>query len=238
MIKIVICEDNLLTLKFMENTIQNELKKHVMNTQVIAVNCSDGEGVFKARAEIYFLDIDMPGKDGITLAKEIRNKYPATLIIFISNHDEFVYDSFEVYPFRFIRKDVFENSISKVIKDALKKVDDVRQYLVIETKKGIQRLLQREICFIEKIDTDIHIKMVDNHKYHFRFSIKEIQKRMNDKYFVRIYPSVIVNVAQIEQFSHNTILLKNGDVLPVSRRLKEQVRLRYMKYLGEEHGWY
>ena len=238
MIKVVICEDDLLMLKFMETIIHNELTKYVADLQMIAINRSEDESVFTARADIYFLDIDMPGKDGITLAKEIHNRYPAAIIIFVSNYDEFVYDCFEANPFRFMRKNIFEASISKVIKDTLKKVEELHQYLFIESKKCIHRLLQREICYIEKIDAKLHIKMADHQEFECRFSIKEMQKQMNEKYFVQIYPSVLVNVMQIEQFSKNTIVLRNGEKLPVSRRLRENARLKYMKFLGEEHGWY
>ena len=51
-----------------------------------------------------FLDIEMPGIDGLSLCRRIREVSPDALVVFISNKESLVFQTFEVQPFRFIRK--------------------------------------------------------------------------------------------------------------------------------------
>ena len=58
---------------------------------------------------ILFLDIDMPEMSGFTIAEQLNRKYPDTLLLFVSAHEQFVYSSFEYSPFRFLRKSHLES---------------------------------------------------------------------------------------------------------------------------------
>lgn len=53
--------------------------------------------------DILLLDIDLPDKSGIDFANDYIKIYPNTKIIFISSHNELVFDSFKVHPYNFIR---------------------------------------------------------------------------------------------------------------------------------------
>ncbi len=54
--------------------------------------------------DIIFLDIEMPGMDGISVCRRIKEIAPDALVVFISNKESLVFQTFEVQPFRFIRK--------------------------------------------------------------------------------------------------------------------------------------
>jgi len=53
---------------------------------------------------LLILDIDMPGISGLDLAETLRASNLNLLIIFLSNHEEFVFKAIEFQPFRYIRK--------------------------------------------------------------------------------------------------------------------------------------
>ena len=54
--------------------------------------------------DAYFLDIDMPGMDGIQLAHCVREIGSMNSIIFVSNVEEKVFEALRAEPLRFIRK--------------------------------------------------------------------------------------------------------------------------------------
>jgi DNA-binding LytR/AlgR family response regulator len=53
---------------------------------------------------VILLDIDMPGISGLDVAKKLRDKNDDVIIIFVSSHEKYVFDSIEYRPFRYIRK--------------------------------------------------------------------------------------------------------------------------------------
>lgn len=53
---------------------------------------------------VLFLDVDMPGRSGMEVAKKIREKNKTMLIIFLTAYSEFVFESFKVETFRYLIK--------------------------------------------------------------------------------------------------------------------------------------
>ena len=47
---------------------------------------------------IVFLDIELEGENGLELAGNIRERYPGTVLIFITGHEQYVYECFLVQP--------------------------------------------------------------------------------------------------------------------------------------------
>ena len=48
-------------------------------------------------ADIAFLDINMPGMNGLTLASEIRQISPDTAVVFITEHPEYALEAFRLH---------------------------------------------------------------------------------------------------------------------------------------------
>ncbi|MDO4166655.1 MAG: response regulator, partial [Eubacteriales bacterium] len=65
---------------------------------------------------ILFLDVEMPIRNGIDTAKEIRKLHDKmVIIVFISNHLEYIQDSLSVHPFDYLQKPLLENKIIRIM---------------------------------------------------------------------------------------------------------------------------
>jgi len=234
MIKVIICDDDFIVLKYIRNIVYSEFKKYESVVEIISIVDPTNPEIFDSKADIYFLDIDMPNLNGIDLAKKIQLSYPTTIIIFITNRDELVYDSLEANPFRFIRKSVLENDLPKVVFDALERLRNQKQFLTVRINREIIRLLQREISYIERLGNGVCIHMTNKKRYQVRSPITEMEEQVNHRLFLKVFPSILVNMVQIKEFLRDTVLLSGNEVLPVSRRTKEKARDKYMKFLKEE----
>lgn len=62
--------------------------------------------------------------------------------------------------------------------------------------------------------------------------IKDLDKYLSDKSFFRIHQSYLVNTIYINSVSNNTIVMKNGAVLNISRSKQKEFLLFYNKYLN------
>ena len=54
--------------------------------------------------DLAFLDIQMPGADGLMLAKELRKRNPKLALFFVTNFDEYQDDAMDLQAFRFFKK--------------------------------------------------------------------------------------------------------------------------------------
>lgn len=91
----------------------------------------------------------MPKIGGIDLAEQINVRVPEALIVFLTSHTCYVYDSFRVRAFRFVPKDMLEQMLPMVLKDAVRQIEqkDGRSYIA-ENQLGIQKLPCRHIQYI------------------------------------------------------------------------------------------
>ena len=70
-------------------------------------------------ADIALLDIDMPGMNGIELAKKIKELYQNTAIIFLTGYPQFAVDAFQIRASGYLLKPVSREDLSREVTYAL-----------------------------------------------------------------------------------------------------------------------
>ena len=86
-----------------------ELLKHKVRTicpDAELVLYQTGKELLAARdqIDILFLDIQLPGKDGMETAREFRERYRTTILIFVTALEEYVFEAFDVEAFHYLVK--------------------------------------------------------------------------------------------------------------------------------------
>ena len=115
--KLYLCDDEL--------KIREEISEVVSNALPEAEVCcfSDGKSLLKQLnrepCDILLLDIDMPELSGMDVAEQLVKLSQKPLLIFVTNHDELVYESFRYHPFGFVRKQFLDKELDKVLKDCM-----------------------------------------------------------------------------------------------------------------------
>lgn len=187
---------------------------------------------YQIESDIYFLDIDMPHKDGYHVAKEIYEKHPNAKIIFCTMHDDFVYKSFQFNPFYFIRKGHLEEDL----KYAIKKLQNTfyNNSLILPYEHSQIKVSLSNTVYIESVRNYLIFHFFnDTSDLKIRYTIKKIEPYLNPN-FIKITKGTIVNMAYIKHISKDTITLKNGIVLSMSRRLKNDISNQYTRFIMEE----
>ena len=184
--------------------------------------------------QVVFLDIDMPEIDGITLGKEIKKADPHTDIIYISNCEDRVFDSFSTQPFGFVRKSSFlkdAESVATLYVASLRRKESIH-YLEVKSKNGISRLKIADITYIECIkDTQIiHLAEKDTRKeVPVQLRMKVLEEKLGDFGFLRIHTGYLVNYQFIQRIEEESVQLQGGETLPISRRKRHDIFQAYMK---------
>ena len=77
-----------------------------------------------APAHLVFLDVDMPGMNGIRLGEEIRALYRDAAIIYITAHEEYALQAFDVRAFHYLLKPLTREKFRSVFQEALDRIGD------------------------------------------------------------------------------------------------------------------
>lgn len=181
--------------------------------------------------DIAFLDIDMPGINGFDVATVLNERQKATKLIFVSNFDHFVYTSLKFKPFRFIRKSVVDKELKEALDSALHKIFIDNGFLILSNKYFNEKILYSDILYIESKGNYVEITTVDEEKYLHRTTLGLLYEDLKNYDFIRIHSGFIVSMSKIKFLKSDTVELKNGTTLKVSRKYVNEVKDRFYKYL-------
>lgn len=156
--KIAICDDDSI---FTEETIKLILNyQFERNTDFTISSFKDGNNLlsnFKNSGDfqILFLDIEMPGLNGIELASIIRSSIDRhVFIVFISSYPEYMHESFKVHPYNYLQKPVSRNTLFSILDEIRLDLNDNDCYFTIDSIDKISEVVNfNDVLYIENIDS-------------------------------------------------------------------------------------
>ena len=184
--------------------------------------------------KIYLLDLEVPGKTGIELAREIREEGDWTSpIIILSTHEEFKTVGYirNILILDFVSKSQeFEKLLLEtlmVAKDILIKED----IFSFKEKGELYQIPLKDILYIEKRINDNFSNIVtENKTYKIRSTIQNLEHDLNEgNGFIKTHRSYIVNSKNIRNinFEDGEIKFSNNQVALLSRNNKKKLREKY-----------
>lgn len=236
MISIACCEDDAITADLLENLLIDyskqshkslSIKKYHTGTMLIE-NLSS-ENPF----DIFFLDYYMPFKNGIDVAKELREKGEKGIVIFLTSSMDAVIDAFEVDTFRYLLKPLDAETIFRTLDQAIEKLEKSgMSYTEINTPDGVRKVKIQNIIFVEKSDRVLKYCLEDGDEIYsstIRGSVRESVLPLLEKAdFVMAGPSIAINFDSIETFSKGEIFFRNGSSLMPPRREYSALKAKWL----------
>lgn len=225
--KIAVCDD--------ENKIVEEITSFI-NKYFPACEVrsySDGESFLAAseeRPEVLLLDIDMPGISGMEVAASIAREKVQMLIVFVTAHDELVYDSFKYHPFAFVRKKFLEQELKTVLSDCEKQLESRKKNFVFQNASKLVTLAQSEILYFEGQANYLAIHTITG-EYKMRSTMAGVEKELEDSDFLRIHKGFLVNLEHIRVLKTEELELDNGTVLPIGKSYSEAAKKSIMRFM-------
>lgn len=178
----------------------------------------------------------MPAVSGLEVAKKIRKIESNIILIFISAHEQYVFESIDYNPFKYIRKNKLNDEIEITLKRAYKRIL-IRnsKSIIAKTEDGEVRLKHSNIMYFEMNSRKISIFTNDNQNIKLigRKTIKELYNELDDEDFIQIHSGCIVNAKYIDEYSGHDITLDNGRKLIVSRSRIKDLKKAMSRYWSE-----
>lgn len=238
-INIAICDDEQESLHIIQKELYNAADKLKIEIETYAYN--EGNKVLdliynkKGDFDILFLDIDMPDISGLEVAKKLRQKNSDIILIFISAHEQYVFESIEYNPFRYIRKNRIEKELMPALKAAYQRLEEMQDsYIIVKTEEAEVRVKHSDIMYFETTARKVGIHLKNGEVLLVRKTIKELYKKLNDENLIKIHSGCVANVKYIGKYSNHDITLDNGEQLIVSRTRIKNVKMTLMNYWGNQ----
>ncbi|WOY88895.1 LytTR family DNA-binding domain-containing protein [Ligilactobacillus murinus] len=236
MYKIAICDDNVeqtgITEKIILDffaTIDRKIEIDVFFKPETLLNTMSEQ---KNNYQLIFLDIEMQGINGIEVAKRLRALEKEFLLVFITGYDNYMLESFEVLPFRYVLKPIDSEKMEPVLQQLVLELDHHNQYLFYKIGKQHYQLRIRDIVVISsELGRKVKVELVNECETEFYFKLKELLKILPSSYFFQVNRGVIINLNYITGIIGDQITLINEKVVYISRRNRQDFKKAYTKFI-------
>ncbi|WP_099469401.1 LytR/AlgR family response regulator transcription factor [Konateibacter massiliensis] len=182
--------------------------------------------------DMIFLDIEMPGIDGIDICRHIRSIAPDTLVVFISNKEELVFQTFEVQPFRFIRKSEYQQLLPSLVDSLISQLLSKQSSLIYITEAlsgDIFSFDVNQIVYIEAQRKSCCITTTTGNTI-LRCKLMDLDRELSKFHFIKPHRSYLVNCRYIFHIGKTSIRLSNQQEVPISRNRIEKVKQEFLFY--------
>ncbi len=180
--------------------------------------------------DLVFMDIEMPGLDGLETSRRLRKENRDLFLIFLSSHTELAFDGYEVDAFRFLTKPVNQEKLWKALSD-WEKLRLSEERICLNLGDHNQVLSWRDIQYIQSENVYVNV-VTAQQRILVRMKINELEKRMPKSMFFRPHRSFLVNLQHIHGFDSKKIRMVDGLDVPLSRRNAAEFRNRMMSFLN------
>lgn len=212
----------------MENRIKLILQECFVKT------FSDGKELLEAlknsACDVLLLDIDMPQISGLDIAGELTKMQDKPLLVFVTSHDELVYDSLQYHPFGFIRKNHFDSEIAKMLKDCQQELVAKNQHFTFKSGTENVRIPLEEILYYESDGNYLKL-FTKEQEYRLRDTVTAVENALSTSGFVRIHRGFLVNQSAVKKLSAEEAELINGVRIPIGKNFAQEAKARLMRYM-------
>lgn len=186
----------------------------------------------KEKIDILFLDIDMPGLNGIDFRKKALE---IPVCVFITAHPEHAVESFQIETLDFIVKplklDRFTQTVNRIeefmeikLKASLFEASIGGDTIYIKEGHEQTKVKLHEILYLEALK-DYTLVVTDRKRHCVLSSIGNLLKEDHFQSFVRIHRSYAVQKQYVQKINSTEIILSNDAVIPIGRSYKENLNL-------------
>ncbi len=180
--------------------------------------------------QLAVLDIDMPGMDGITLAKTVAELLPECRIIFLSAYLDYASAVYTTEHVWFLYKPTAERYLADAIRKAIQGLLPGSGDSLLLSSRGIARSLATDLILL--LERRLHSTIVhtDEEEITVTAHPDELLRDVPAGRFCRCHKSFWVAFPAVRELNGNAFILRNGQPVPISRSHRE-ARQQYFDYL-------
>ncbi len=183
--------------------------------------------------DILFVDIQMPGMNGMELAKKIREKDRDVVIVFTTGITDYLEEGYEVEALHYLVKPLNEEKVRLCLEKARNRRQTVN-YLTLHTEEETMKVSEETVNYAEARGHGCVLGMAGGGELVVRESLSELEGILGDRGFIKCHRSYLCRIGNIHHIGKEEIVFDDGQGIPVSRRLYNEVNKRFIEYFRRE----
>lgn len=228
LLKIAVCDDNAsaredITKKLRESSFCPVIDQYMSGDDLLR------QGVIY---DIIFLDVEMPGTNGIVTAKQLRKSGRNDLLIFLTSYEQFMADAFSVKAFRYLLKPVSQAAIYSVLQDAYNEISTYQKIAIpLPDNEGVTTRPLETVCMIESLG-DNSCVYTDTENIISSKSLKYWESVLDSGVFYRVSKEHIISLRHVSELRNNYICFDaREERVRVPRRMRKKFQVVWMTYV-------
>lgn len=228
--RILICDDEQAFL----NTLRLHVEEYMMSRHIIYTITTLTNPLQAVEKDAYydlaFLDIQMPGVDGITLAKQLRQNNPKLALFFVTNYDEYQDDAMDLQAFRFFEKPFNTSRLYSGLDKAMEYIDGAYVDIYLTENVAQQRIIADDILYVTREGRKTAI-VTTTRAFCVTDKFDELCKKLPQLFFYQVHKSFFVNLHHVERYTYTELFLSCGARIPIAPRKQAAFQKFWFEYL-------
>lgn len=230
--KIAVCDDDKTQTEYIAGLVAAWADR---NRHLVVINTFDNAQAFQfawsgtGSYDAVLLDIQMPGQNGMELAREIRKVDETIAIIFITGFTDYIGEGYDVAALHYLLKPVGADKLCECLDKVWGRLKNEVKTFLAECGGEKIRIRQDEILMLEAFAHSVAVTAVSQ-CYEVKESLGEIRRRLDEVLFVQPHRSYVVGLKYIRKIGKTDLTLDNGTRVPLSRRMAREVNRSFIRF--------
>lgn len=186
--------------------------------------------------DILLLDIEMPGTDGIALAKKMKCMGNPVNILFVTGNPDFALEGYELEAVGYLVKPVKRERLWAALGRAAKRAYSRTAVLAAISAGEVEKVYVADICCVESRGHDCILWKRDGEELVCKTGILQMEQELKkcSEAFFKPHRSYSVHLEHVERIGKKEIRMDNGMRIPIARGKWEELNRAYMEYFRRQ----
>lgn len=181
------------------------------------------------RYDVVFMDIFLNNENGVDCALKLRQLDQNLNLIFLTTSSEFGVKSYDVRAADYIVKPATPEKLSRALHYCKIPESEIQPSITVTTRNQQLEITLNRILYADYQNRAACIHLKDS-LVPVSGSFSEISKQLTAySQFISCFKGIVVNLKEVRELGSDYLILKNGEQLPVSRRLQRQVQQQRLR---------
>ena len=230
MMKILICDDEQQYVDELKIHIENFMQSRVADFTIDTANNPQAVADSNEMYQLAFLDIQMDELNGISLAKNLKERNNKIVIFFVTSHNDYQDEAMDLRAFRFFEKPLNADRLYSGLEKAMEYIDESYVDFYVWTDNEHKQILVDDVIYVERGNRQVTLVTTQGN-FTTRESFDEWCAILQNSFFYRVHKSFIVNLHYVTGYKYSELFVQNNVRIPIASRRQTDFHKFWFAYL-------